>query len=166
MSELAQVNVKHLCPADDETGPFVGPMGPGTWVSHISDSNSWGMIVARIGDDTSVLWSKSPSYHYPFSPRKGVFTRKVVTAKWEAQIIEDLNVFNSIDAGYAPQRMTYIGQETYRVSSLTLDELEQLSNESLRVIHHSDGSIEVERRAESLPDYVNPEDVRVTYRRY
>lgn len=55
MSQLQQLTTRDIwCP--DE-----GSAEPGKFVKHIADDKSYGMIVARVDDQVSVLWSKQPN---------------------------------------------------------------------------------------------------------
>jgi hypothetical protein len=54
MSQLQQLTTRDIwCPSEEY------PV-PGVFVKHVKDDKSYGMIVARVGNQVSVLWSRQP----------------------------------------------------------------------------------------------------------
>ncbi len=159
MSDLAQYNVKKLV-ADVER------ISPGTWVNHIEDRNSWGMVVACAEDQASVLWSRAPKT-VPENFAAPTLPLPKNTKVWLHDDLEQ--VARAYDAGMVSKayvRERFGIEETYNSFELENEQLDELRKDHAKVTFHENGDVTVEREVDQLPAYVRPEDVRRRRSRY
>jgi len=132
---------------------------PGSWVRHRDDKQSFGMVVAKVGDQVEVLWSKQP---FSINIQKEEIYVAPVPRRSHVNFVQGPD---HMSPGFK-EIASYELQESYEYGDINSVDVEQMTKRGDHVTLHQDGRVEVERKVEKLPWYVKPEDVHVRRSRW
>lgn len=142
MAQLEQLTTRDIwCP--DE-----GSVEPGKWVRHVEDDDSLGVVVARVKQDVSVLWSRQPVLKIPVQTTPVQAQSRKLNVQWSAEQARPL-----IEGGYVSK--AFIRKEIFEIEeeyeSISYEEVQKLHEEGADIRLHSSGAT-VKRKTDELPE--------------
>jgi hypothetical protein len=160
VSQLQQYDESVICPVHGGEHDAV----PGTFVCHVEDLQAFGIVIAKVGDQVNVLWSKEPKLFPDIQVQPIQAKARKLKAKWTA-VEEETKFYGDFSYLSKSPRTIFEGEETYMAHELAPGQIDELMRDG-EVTCFQDGRVEVKRRSHQLPDDVDPATVSVRRSRW
>lgn len=161
MSQLQQYDEAVICPVQGGEHAIV----PGGFVTHVEDLKAFGIVIAKVGGQVNVLWSKEPRTLPDIQVQQINAKPRALRAKWTA-VEEDTKFVGDFSFLSRSPRTTFEGEETYHVDQWDERMNIEMEHERADITYNMEGTVTVRRKLDRLPDDVDPKDVSVRRSRW